>query len=306
MIATVTLNPSLDRLLEVEALSADDANRVVLERHYAAGKGIDGSRVIRELGGDTVALGLVGGMDGHEIGLRLEAAGVPSDFVSIPGETRVNILLFDRSTGKQYIVNAVGPEADAACLQVVIRKLADRKPAYVIAAGSIPRGLPVDAYAEIVAGLPGANVFVDADGEALTRAVAAKPWAIKPNRHEASRLLNREIGTEAEAVRAARELERTGIRHVLLSMGWAGAVLAHGGIVWRGAAPQVKTVSAVGAGDAMVAAYTLRISQGKEPAEAFRWALAAGAAVALTPGTELCHKEDVERFFAEANVQPMP
>lgn len=305
MIATITLNPALDRLLEIEALSADDANRVLNEVHYAAGKGIDGSRVIHELGGDTVAFGLVGGNDGAELAKRLQDEGVATDFVEIPGETRVNLLLYERSTGKQYLINAGGPPADAACLDAVLEQVRARKPATVIAAGSIPQGVGVDAYARIVQGLPGVRVFVDADGEALAKAVAAKPWAIKPNRHEAARLLGHPVETVEEAAAAARELSAKGIEHVLISMGKAGAVLCHAGQVWRGISPTVKVLSAVGAGDAMVATYTLRTEQGKPPAEAFQWALAAGAAVALTPGTELCHRSDVERLFAEAKVVEM-
>lgn len=303
MIATVTLNPALDRLLEIEALSADDANRVLKEVHYAAGKGIDGSRVIHELGGDTVALGLVGGNDGAELAKRLHDEGVETDFVEIPGETRVNLLLYERSTGRQYLVNAGGPPADPACLEAVIERVRKHRPGTVIVAGSIPSGVGGDAYARIVSALPGVRVFVDADGEALASAIAATPWAIKPNRHEASRLLGRAVETEAAAAAAARELAGRGIEHVIVSLGKAGAVLCHGGRVWRGVAPSVKVLSAVGAGDAMVATYTLRTEEGREPAEAFQWALAAGAAVALTPGTELCHRPDVERLFGEAKVE---
>lgn len=302
MIATVTLNPALDRLLEIEALSPDDANRVRKEVHYAAGKGIDGSRVIHELGGETVAFGLVGGNDGAELAKRLRDEGVTTDFVEIPGETRVNLLLYERATGKQYLINAGGPPADAACLTAVLERVRKHQPGTVIAAGSIPSGVGSEAYARLVRELPGTRVFVDADGEALAAAVAARPWAIKPNRHEAGRLLGRPVETVDEAAAAARELSAQGIEHVLLSMGKAGAVLCHGGRVWRGVSPTVKVLSAVGAGDAMVATYTLRTEQGKSPAEAFRWALAAGAAVALTPGTELCHRADVERLFAEARV----
>lgn len=303
MIATVTLNPALDRLLEIDALSADDANRVRKEVHYAAGKGIDGSRVIHELGGDTVAFGLVGGNDGAELVKRLRDEGVAGDFVEIPGETRVNLLLYERATGKQYLVNAGGPPAAPACLDAVIERVRVRRPGTVIAAGSIPSGLGDDAYARLVRALPGVQVFVDADGEALAQAIEARPWAIKPNRHEASRLLGHAVETEAQAAQAARELAARGITHVLISMGKAGAILCHGGCVWRGVSPAVKVLSAVGAGDAMVATYTMRIDQGRPPAEAFQWALAAGAAVALTPGTELCHRADVERLFPQAKVE---
>jgi 6-phosphofructokinase 2 len=304
MIATVTLNPSLDRLLEVDNLSSDDANRVQHEKHYAAGKGIDGSRVIHELGGETIAFGLVGGNNGLELKLRLADEGVPTELVTISGETRVNILLYDRSSSKQYLINAQGPEATPDCLARVAQLVKAQGPDAVIVAGSIPEGIARNAYGTLVEALRGTKVFVDADAEALTHAVAATPWAIKPNRHEASRLLGRNVETEEEAIQAAKELSARGIEHVLLSMGKAGAILCHAGKVWRGVPPAVKAISAVGAGDSMVATYTMHtVDRKAPPEEAFRWALAAGAAVALTPGTELCHRADVERLYLEAKVE---
>lgn len=303
MIATVTLNPSLDRLLEIDQLSADDANRVHLEKHYPAGKGIDGSRVIHELGGETVAFGLVGGNNGLEVKLRLADEGVESELITIPGETRVNILLYERSTSKQYLINAKGPEANDGVLEQVLARVKNRAPQALIVAGSIPAGMRKDAYARIVRGLPETRVFVDADGDALAAAIEARPWAIKPNKHEAGRILGREIETEADALTAVHELAERGIAHVILSMGRAGALLGTGGKVWKGIPPTVKTVSAVGAGDSMVATYTLRLMGGDDPPDAFQWALAAGAATALTPGTELCHRADVERLVSEATVK---
>ncbi len=304
LIATVTLNPALDRLLEVDRLSADDANRVRNEAHYAAGKGIDASRVIHEMGGDTVAYGMVGGMSGAEIEARLREAGVPSDFVMVAGNTRTNLLLKDKEAGHQFLINAAGPPVTPEQFEALLTKLERKRGRFgaVIASGSIPAGLPKDAYRTIVERLADVRVFVDADGDALAEAVKAKPWAIKPNRHEASRLLGRTVETEDEALAAVRDLAALGMEHVLLSMGRAGALLATGGRIWRGRSPEVTAISAVGAGDTMVALYTLRTVEGEPPEEAFRWALAGGAATAMTPGTELCHRADVERLVRETTV----
>ena len=305
MIATVTLNPALDRLLEVERLSSDDSNRVLLERHYAAGKGVDASRVIHELGGSTTAYGMVGGMEGAEIKHRLEADGITADFTEVEGDTRTNLLLHERSTGKQYLINAQGPEVAPVKLDALLERLYRKRGSFqaMIVSGSIPRGLPDTAYRTLVETLRDVKVFVDADGDVLKHAVQARPWAIKPNRHEASRLLGRTVESRDEALEAAHELVGLGIEHVLLSMGKAGAILAHGGQVWYGHSPEVQAVSAVGSGDSMVAAYTLKVCQGHAPEKAFAWALAAGAATALTPGTELCHREDVERLVKEVSIE---
>lgn len=305
LIATVTLNPAIDRLLEVERLSADDSNRVLLERHYPAGKGIDASRVIHELGGKTVAYCLVGGAGGAEIVARLQQEGVPVETVEVPGETRSNVLLFERATGKQYLINASGPVVAPEKFEEILLRMERRRGGFAacIAAGSLPVGLPKSAYADLVRRLADVRCFVDTDGEALALAVAACPWAIKPNRHEAGRLLGLTISDEAGALTAIRRLAALGIEHTLLSLGKDGALLAHGGSIWRGRAPVVPVRSAVGAGDSMVAAYTLRIVEGLAPGESLRWALAAGAATALTPGTELCHRADVERLVVETRIE---
>jgi 6-phosphofructokinase 2 len=306
-IATVTLNPALDRLLEIQRLSADDANRVVREETYAAGKGIDASRVIHELGGATLAYALVGGMNGQEIADRLAARGVPTNLVKVDGDTRTNILLFERASGRQFMINAAGPRVAPEDFEALLIKLERQRGRFqaVIVSGSIPLGLPPDSYAALVRRIDDCRVFVDADGDALGHAVAERPWGIKPNRHEAARLLNETVETDEDALRAVRKLMGLGIEHVLLSMGKKGALLGHQGKLWRGSSPEVKAISAVGSGDTMTAVYTLRICEGEAPAEALRWALAGGAATAMTPGTELCHRADVESLVRETNVTPL-
>ena len=113
MIYTVTLNPALDRFIVVEQLLAEDTTRILSETAYAAGKGINVSRVIRELGGHSVALGLVGGYEGLQLEGLLINAGVMSDFTRISGETRTNIILREQTKGRQSVIGAAGPEVNA-------------------------------------------------------------------------------------------------------------------------------------------------------------------------------------------------
>jgi 1-phosphofructokinase family hexose kinase len=302
-VATLTLNPAIDRLLEVERLSEGDANRVVHEKHYAAGKGIDGARVIHTLGGTPLSVALQGGVTGRELKLRLRREGVRSLFIAIPGETRTNIVLYDRATSRQYVLNAAGPNAAPGAFENAILALRKEQPGAVIAAGSLPVHLPLDAYLTLIGQLHPLPVFLDTDGEPLALALAGKPAGIKPNRREAERLLGNTITTDADALAAAAALAAKGICHVILSLGKAGAVLAHEGKLWRGHSPKVNALSSVGAGDALLAAYVYKLQCGLPPPEALRWGLAAGAASALRPGTELCRLEDVERLLPEARVE---
>ena len=152
MIYTVTLNPALDRALEVDELVPDDANRIRHEHSYAGGKGIDASRVVKVLGGESVALGFMGGFHGMELEQRLLRQGVRCDFVETRGETRTNILIFEKNKKTHTSLNASGQrvnEVEIGELLDKIRQVED--PGYFIVSGSVPEGVPVDIYAQIVA-----------------------------------------------------------------------------------------------------------------------------------------------------------
>jgi 6-phosphofructokinase 2 len=167
MIYTVTLNPALDRFILVEQLLAEDTTRILSETPYAAGKGIDVSRVIRELGGQSVALGLVGGYDGLQLEGLLINAGVMTDFTRISGETRTNIILREQAKGRQYAISAAGPEIKATEIGMFYQHVNQiRDMDYLILSGSLPRGVSPNLYGQLIlAGKKkGAFIVLDADG----------------------------------------------------------------------------------------------------------------------------------------------
>jgi 6-phosphofructokinase 2 len=306
MIYTVTLNPALDRAIEVEQLRNDDANRIESEKHYAGGKGIDGSRVIQVLGGKSVALGFVGGFSGMELEQRLLRQGVVCDFVETRGETRTNILIYVRSNKTYTTLNARGPEVnevETAELLDKIRGLSDAK--YLVVSGSVPLGVGPDIYREIVtiARGKGAITALDADGEVMKRGIEAGPTIIKPNLHELSRLMGREITEVGGALSAADELRKRGIDIIIVSMGPHGALLVTDGVRLHGIPPKINVGSAVGAGDSLLAAVILAHSRGEGPAECLRLGIAAGAAASLTQGTELCSEKDVREILPQVVIK---
>lgn len=308
MIYTLTMNPALDRALTVAELTPDDTARVTEETFYAAGKGIDVSRVIKELGGSSVALGLVGGYDGlHLEGLLLNA-GVLSDFTPIGGETRTNILLREASSGRHFAISASGPQVTAAEIGALYEKIRGlREPEYVVMSGSLPRGVNVEFYGQVIlaARARGAVTIVDADGDALRAAITHAPCLIKPNIHELARLAGRTLEGEAEILAAARELLARGIGEVLVSRGRQGLLLCSPMQVLKAVGPEIEAQSTVGAGDSVVAGFVLARSRGLEAGECLRWAAAAGAGTAMTPGTELCHRQDVERLLPQIEVSDL-
>ena len=300
MIYTVTLNPALDRAVVVERLLEDDTTRVLSETNYAAGKGIDVSRVITELGGRSIAMGFVGGYDGLQLEGLLINAGVMTDFTRISGETRTNLILKEKETGRQFVISASGPEIRASEVGEIYQHILHIKDMdYLVLSGSLPRGVTPNLYGQLIlAGRnKGAFVMLDCDGRALHESMTYQPDCIKPNRFELSRLVGKELETESEIVNACEEIHAKGIPCVLVSRGKEGMILSTKEQKIKAAAPPVVVESTVGAGDSAVAGFVLAHAQGKVLAECLRLACAAGTATAQTPGTELCHRSEVEKLL---------
>jgi 6-phosphofructokinase 2 len=284
---------------------ADDTTRILTETRYAAGKGIDVSRVIRELGGQSVALGLVGGYDGMELEGLLINAGVMTSFTRISGETRTNIILKEKETARQFLLSAPGPEVRAAEIGRLydrVREIQDMS--YLVMSGSLPAGVTPNLYGQLIlAGKnKGAFTFLDTDGKTLRESLDYQPTAIKPNIFELSRLIGRPMKHDAEILEACEEIHQKGIAYVLVSMGKNGIILSSDEDKFKVVTPPVTVESVVGAGDSAVAGFVLAHSRGKALAECLRLACAAGAATAKTPGTELCHREEVERILPHVKI----
>ncbi len=303
MIYTVTLNPCLDRHLEVEELRPDDTNRVVSETRYAAGKGIDVSVVLRELGEDSIALGFVGGWDGLELEGRLVNRGVQCDFTSTAGETRINIHVFDRSHGTRTSISVPGADVSPAELGAFCRRVRHLvpTPSYVALCGSVPRGVTKNIYRQVIPWLKeqGARVVLDADGEALSEGIKAGPFLIKPNVHEISRLLGEDLreASPEQIHPRVRALLGGGLEVVIVSLGSRGLLAVDSEAAFHVTTPKVIVQSTIGSGDSAVAGMIHGLLHNQTLAEAACLAAACGAATAMTPGTELCRRADVEQLL---------
>ena len=184
MIYTVTLNPALDRFIVVEQLLTEDTTRILSETPYAAGKGIDVARVIRELGGQNVALGLVGGFEGLQLEGLLINASVITDFTKISGETRTNIILREQTKGRQYVISAAGPEVNATEIGLFYQKFNQIQDMdYVVLSGSLPRGVTPNLYGQLILAGKKKSAFIvlDTDGKSLRESIEYQPTCIKPN-----------------------------------------------------------------------------------------------------------------------------
>jgi 6-phosphofructokinase 2 len=309
LIATVTLNPSLDRHVSVENLVLDDTNRWVSFKNEPGGKGINVSRVIHELGGSTIAYGFVGGVDGEILKHLLKNAGVPFDFTQIKGFIRSNFIITDLKTHRQTRISAPGPKVSPGEFKKLLDRVKLYKPKaqYMVFAGSVPPGLPYYIYKELIERIKNMGIItvLDAADLWLQEAIQALPDIIKPNVREAQTLMGRDLNTEEDIIGAVKELVSRGIKIVAISRGKDGMIIADKNQVLKVNTPDVEVQSTVGAGDSTVAGLVLKLSQGGTLEEASSLAVAAGTAATLTTGTELCHKADVERLLPLVTVERM-
>jgi len=302
-IATLTLNPAMDVSTGIAHLSPTDKLRCRPAQYDPGGGGINVARVIRNLGGDVVAVYPAGGPFGAMLQRALDELGLAQQLVPITGDTRESFTVDEGDTGLQYRFVLPGPTLTAnerqACLDA-IASLAPL-PSWLVVSGSFPNGVALDFHDEIAALAQsiGARLILDYSGEALRHAVKLGGiHLLKPSLNELSFLAGRALDRESEQEAAALELVEQGrVEIVLLSLGAQGALLASREGLERFPAVEVPLQSAVGAGDSLVGATVLALSRGWSRHDAVRYGMAAAAATLMLPGTGLCRMADVAALF---------
>lgn len=306
MIYTLTLNPALDRTIQVNSLSCDVPNRIVEEHLFAGGKGIGVSKVLTELGTPNTALGFIGGFRGDELEALLVEYGVGCDFIRIAGDTRSNIIIRQHEADCQMTLNSKGPEIEPAAIMKLLRKLRGTTDTKILSiGGSLPPNVKPAIYRtciEIGREL-GARVVLDADGEALRGGIRGRPYAIKPNVHELAGLVERELEGVDQVFDASTVPLDAGVEVVLASMGPDGIALTTRDGAWHAVPPQVEVVNTIGAGDSAVAGFLHGIRLGLSPEEAVRWAVASGTATTMREGTALAQQEEIEALVPQIRVE---
>lgn len=309
-ILTVTVNPALDISTTTEVVSSGHKLRCGPSRLDPGGGGVNVARVVQRLGGRPLAVYTAGGPTGEAYRRLIEAERLATLVVPIQGSTRQDFTVDETSTGKQFRFVLQGPELSEPEWRLCLALVADsiQPGGYVVASGSLPPGVPDNFYAEVarLARDQNARCVVDASGPALAAALTEGVFLVKPSRRELGLHFGTTLDSEQSELDAAMALVADGsAEHVALTLGGQGAVLASSGGTLRLPVPQVRVQSTVGAGDSFLAAFVLRLAQGRTLAEAFRSAVAAGSATVTTRATELCHRVDVERLEAELAEQAL-
>ena len=306
-VVTLTLNPSIDESTSVDHVISERKLRCGETVYEPGGGGINVSRVLHRFGHDAPAIYTSGGPAGALLARLLDAEGVPHWPVPIEAWTRENFNVLERASGREYRFVFRGPMLTADDVERCLGLLRGARPApaFVVASGSLPPGVPTSFYAGLarIVADAGGRFLLDASGEALREASAAGVFLLKPSLREFEELTGRAGGDDATLVDAGRALVARGACEVLvLSLGARGAlwVAREGG--GRVIAPTVPYASGVGAGDSMVAGIVHRLLRGGSPEEAVRYGVASASASVMNPGTSLCQPADVERLFAAMSV----
>jgi len=305
MIYTVTLNPSIDRTLHLEGLSLGGLNRARSVGTHLAGKGVNVSVALWQLGVPSVLLGLAGGATGRYLVDGLRAEGFICAFCEVAGETRVNLTMIEDGCERTTKVNEPGPTITQAELDKLMRVtdsvgMGD----LCVLSGSLPPGVPDRTYGQLVNQLHGQGAFValDASGASLREALAARPHLIKPNLAEAAEVLKRHLDSPTAWLEALRSLHAMGAERVLLSLGAQGAASYDDGRALWVRPPVIVEASAVGAGDALLAGWVYAWLQGLAAEERSRWAVACGTAAATLDGSTMPPRALVEKVLKQVEV----
>lgn len=305
MIITVSLNPSIDRTLAVERFEYGSMNRVQNARDDACGKAVNLAIVAGTLGAQAVCVGLLPEDGGARIERRLEAHGVETRFIHVPGRVRVNIKLLDQAKRVITEINERGETATEAQLSELGELISARAGPgdFLVLTGSMPPGCPQSAYETMIRAAPqGVRCVLDAEGDPLRLAIRAKPFLIKPNRLELEQLLGKKLDSIEQVREAAHGLIQSGVSLVAVTLGPEGALLTDGEQTLFAPPIRLQARSTVGAGDSMLAGLLTGFSRGEALERAFRMGVAAASASVVSEGTRLVDADTYGQMLNDSKV----
>lgn len=299
MIYTITFNPALDYISQVENFEIGKINRTKTEKILPGGKGLNVSTVLKNLGIESTALGFIAGFTGEELKRSIEEKGIKTDFIKVEkGITRINVKI---SSNEETALNGNGSEITEEDINRLLEKIEKiKKEDMVILAGNIPRCINNDIYEIICKTLEKNNVtfVVDATKELLMNVLKYKPFLIKPNKEELEETFKEKIETKEEIIVHAKKLQQMGAQNVLISLGGEGAILVTTeGKEYYSKAPKGKVLNTVGAGDSMVAGFIAGYKQSGDFEQAFKMGIATGSASSFS--MNLATAEEVASLLKE-------
>ncbi|MCI2922338.1 1-phosphofructokinase [Staphylococcus hominis] len=300
MIYTVTFNPSIDYIMFTDGFELKGLNRARETYKFAGGKGINVSRVLKTLDVSSTALGFAGGFPGEFISSILEQSDINTEFIKVNEDTRINVKL---KSGDETEINAPGPNVTSEQFEALLNQIRHTsKEDTVIVAGSVPKSIPSDAYAQIakITQETGAKLVVDAERDLVNTVLEYHPLFIKPNKDELEEMFDVTIKSDQDVVKYGREIVKNGAQSVIISLGGDGAIYVDETRSIKAQNPKGKVVNTVGSGDSTVAGMVAGLELGLSLEEAFCQAVASGTATAFND--DLALREDIEKIKSQVTI----
>lgn len=308
MIGTVTLNPAIDVILEVSNLKINHYNKVLNAHTTSGGKGINVSKAVRGCGRETIAIGFLGGGRGRMIEEELRGLGITTNFWHIEEKTRSNTIISDKKTGQHTLLSETGPKItdyDLEMLKSIFYRVMSQC-TVVTLSGSLPRGVPVNIYGDLISIAKEREVktILNTSGEQFIKGLEKRPFLAKPDLRESNRVFGIKIDKEKDAIKAAKEVVQRGAEIGVVSLQNEKDVIVTQDEIWFAESTYHKIVNIIGAGDALIAGFAVALSEeGKNLKEAIEFSMACALASALREEEEFSSRKEVEKCLQCVNVK---
>ncbi len=305
MITTLTINPAIDKTVFVNGFKINDINRIKEFNTSIGGKGINVSKVIKELGGKTEAICVLGGSNGKLLQSELDTLGINNLPVWVEEETRINLKVVDTYNNTCTEINEDGPFISLLKLNEIknVLKNCIGKSEYIVLGGKTPSNVSSTIYREIIEVINGrVKVVLDTSGELLKEGIKAKPYLIKPNIHELEELCQKKFNNLDEIISKCKQIIYDGVNNIYLTMGKDGILFVNPDIVIRAYAPKVEQISSIGAGDITLGTFLYTTLKGFSLNESIKYSVGAGTASVTLKGTDVPGKEIIEKYSKLVNI----
>lgn len=306
MIYTITANPSIDYVLQLKSMTIGEVNRTTSDVKLPGGKGINVSRILKELSIDSTALGFVGGETGSMFEQLLKKHGLKTDFTNVQGDTRINVKVNDIEKNEETEINGTGPKISDEEKKSFFDQLNNIGTGdVVIMSGSLPKQVADTFYLDIAKKIQqqGADFVIDTTGQALLDTLPLNPLVVKPNHHELADLFNVTLNSNEDIIKYGRKLLDQGAKHVLVSMAGDGAILVTKDHAYKASSPNGTVINSVGAGDSMIAGFVGTFMKTNDPIESFHRGAACGSATAFSQ--DIAVKNKIDEVYNDIEVSQL-
>ena len=307
MVTTVTFNPAIDKTLILDSFEIGKVNRLKSSREDVGGKGINVSKVINLLKGETIATGFLGSHNKGVFENHFTNTGLKNDFVYVNDNTRVNTKIISLKDSLTTDLNEIGFFVNEDNITELKKKIINhaKKSQYTVFSGSFPRNLKLSNYIDYINSVKqNTNVIIDADGEVLKEGIKTSPYLIKPNENELRDTVGINVTNIEEVIKGTLNIIQTyKVKWVLVSRGKDGSILISKDKIYLAKPIKVKVISSVGAGDSMLGGLIYALEQGKSMIEALKYATACGTLAVTKEGTELIEHQEVIKLISKVIIE---